>query len=326
MLFWRVEDAEIDEISVAPLLNEVIGQHLHQPELSFSLLERVRDAGLQIDAFYYSFEGNHPEKPFILACREHFPSSRLIAFQHTIFSHNVLSVHLAPGESKFHPLPDKIVCSGPIYVELLESAGFPSEILMAGPNLRHGSVHIASKMERLKTSKDKQKVILLPLSFSYPIAFDTLLKVKGALEDVMDYKVYIRNHPLLSKKIVVGFLNKIGLVDYAFADDGVIQDWFTGLNGVISGGGASVTTLEAVVAGVPVIRVIPDNAFFLDPLHLPEYPLHPIHTSGEIQEQLVIISDILRKDGDLFPQFGREVMQACFATPTEENMEVFATI
>lgn len=321
MLLWRIEFAEIDGTNVAPLFNEVISQHLHEPEVSFVFLQRLKDVGFQVDAFCYPFEGNQPEKPFILACREYFPDSKVIGLQHTYFAENVLTIHLASGESEFHPLPDKIICSGPNYVGLFSKAGFPSEILTAGPNLRHKAVY-GSKSNWRKILSNGEKAVLLPLTYSYALAFDLFLKVKEALKNTSNYKVYIRNHPLLAKKEILKFLRKIGMTDFTFADDGSIQEWFPKLTAVISEG-SSITILEAVVAGVPVIRVIPDNSIFEDPLHCPEYPLEPTNSAMKIKKQLEVIEDITFQNGDFFLSIGKDVIQQYFTEPTEENMKVF---
>ena len=101
---------------------------------------------IKVDSFYYGFEGNQPEKPFLLACKTYFPSSKIIGFQHTTFFPNGLTYQLAPGESKFHLLPDKIICSGPMYMELFTKAKFPKRILANGPNLRFEDIHIKSNI------------------------------------------------------------------------------------------------------------------------------------------------------------------------------------
>ncbi len=208
---------------------------------------------------------------------------KLLAFNipHTTFFQNQLAYHLVPHEKYYHPLPDKIVCSGPIYVKLHNGAGFPSEILVAGPNLRFESVYI-EKAEIKNSGGNKKKMLLLPLTFSYDLAFELFVKTGEALKNILDYQVYIRSHPLLSKKNLIEFLNKIGMNNYEFADDGIIQDWLVKSYAVISTG-ASITNLEAVSMGTPVIRVIPDNSFFYDPFTWPNYPLEPVNSSSEIR-------------------------------------------
>lgn len=319
----RIQNAEIGETDISPLLNEIIRERAISSyglllNLCYPLLKRLKEEGIEIDSFIYAFENNSPEKQFILACRKFFPASKIIGFQHTTFFPNQLAYHLGPGEKKYYPLPDKIVCSGPIYMKLYEEAGFPPEIFLSGPNLRFGAVHIKRTVDREKSSS--KRMLLLPLTFSYELAFDLFSKVKKALKDSRDYEVYIRNHPLLSKNILIKFLRKIGMNGVEFADEGTIQDWLMRSYAVISTG--SITILESVIAGVPVIRVIPDNTFFYDPFAGSNYPLKPVNTAGEIAQQLHQIGE-LKTDSNIFSGIAKQTLSEYFTEPNEENMQVF---
>lgn len=323
----KMKNVVIKGTNVTSFFNEVLREQGFFPSLlilnlCFPLLERLKGHGVEIDAFYYPFEGNIPEKTFILSCRKYFPDSKIIGFQHTAFFPNQLACHLGPDEKDYHPLPDELVCSGPIYIKLLEGAGFPSEILEAGPNLRFGSVY-TNKANIRDIMTNEEKMLMLPLTFSHDLAFELFVKVKDALEGVQeDYKVYIRSHPLLSKKALTKFLDKIGIDNYEFADDGIIQEWLPKLHAVISAG-CSITILESVVIGTPVIRVIPDNTFFYDPFIWTDYPLKPVNTSLEVKRQLQLIDEILDKDKEVFLNIGKQVLTEYFTKPTEENMRVF---
>ena len=322
----RIKDAEIRRTNIAPIFNEVIKKSGFEPSLLIlnlccPMLKRLKERGFEIDIFYYPFEGNTPEKQFILYCRKYFPNSKIIGFQHTTFFPNQLAYHLGPNEKDYHPLPDKIVCSGPIYVRLHKEAGFPSEILVAGPNLRFESVY-QDKPERRNISVRDKKMLMLPLTFSHDLAFELFAKVNDALKDIKGYKVYIRSHPLLSKKNLIEFLCKIDMDNYEFADDGVIQEWLPQMDAIISAG-ASITILEAVSMGTPVIRVVPDNTFFYDPFVWPDYPLKPVNTSSEIRQQLRIIDEILDNDKEAFLKIAKRVLAEYFTKPNDENLGVF---
>jgi len=322
----RIENAEIRKTNVAPIINEAIKESwfvrlLFILNLCYPMLKRLKEEGFEIDGFYYSSENNSPEKQFILGCRKYFPDSMIIGFQHTAFFLNQLSYHLADDEKEQHPLPDKIVCSGPIYIELFRRTGFPSEILAPGANLRFGAVYM-SKEESNNMPVGENKTLMLPLTFSHDLAFELFVKVNNALKDLKGYKVYIRSHPLLSRKTLIRFLNRIGMIDYEFADDGVFQQWLSKTYAVISTGG-SITILEAVSMGTPVIRIVPDNTFFYDPFTWPDYPLEPVESSMEIRQQLQVINTILDNDKDAFLNIGKRVREAYFTKPSDENLSVF---
>ncbi len=322
----QIENAEIEKTDIAPIFNEVLSKTGFAPSLSilnlcYPMLKRLKERGFEIDGFYYPFENNPSEKLFILGCRKYFPSSSIIGFQHTTFFPNQLAYHLDHTEKDYHPFPDKIVCSGPIYIKMHEEAGFPPDILTFGPNLRFESVYL-KKTDIRDIGYDGEKILLLPLTFSHDLAYEVFIKVKNALENLKDYKVYIKTHPLLSKEALVKFLEKIRLNNSEFTDDGIIQDWLAKTYAVISTGG-SITILESLVMGIPVIRVIPDNTFFFDPFDYPDYPLKPINTSSEIRRQLQLIDDINDKEKEIFKKIAERALREYFTKPTEENLEVF---
>ena len=320
----RIKNAILLETDTSPLFNEIIrgrgfSNYSFKLNLCYPLLKRLKEECIEIESFFYAFESNAPEKQFILACRKFFPNSRILGFQHVTILANNLKYHLCPDDEKYHPLPDKIVCSGPIFVKLLKEAGLPPEILLSGPNLRFGAVHIEKTAEAEKGSGEK--ILLFPLTDRYDLAFDLLIKMKGVLKNFRDYDLYIRSHPLLSTETLIRFLKKIGLGGVEFANDGTIQDWLKRSYAVISTSD-SVTILEAIIEGIPVIRVIPDNTFFYDPFAWSEYPLKPVNTSEEIEKQLHQIEEI-KKDINIFNEIALRTLSEYFTEPNEENMKVF---
>jgi len=322
-----VKNAEIDKTDVTPILNEVLKErsidtYPFELNLCYPLLRRLKETGVEIDSFYYAFENNSTEKQFVMGCRKYFPDSKVIGFQHTVILPNYLAHNISPDEKNIHPLPDKIICSGQIYMKLYKEAGFPSKILLSGPNLRYEGIHIGKTGNREGyDSGSQRKMLLLPLTFSHDLAFDLFIKVKEVLKNTKNYKVYIRSHPLLSKETIIKFLRKIMMNDFEFADEGTMQDWLIKSHAVISTGG-SVTILESAVAGVPVIRVIPDNTFFYDPFAGSDYPLRPVNTAVEITEQLHLI-DELKKNSGIFERIAEQTLSEYFTKPSEENMRVF---
>ncbi len=321
----RVEGLKIQDVDVSLLFNEVqIKQGFNVAlcvlNLSCHMLKRLKQVEIKIDSFYYAFECNAPENQFVLSCREYFPSADIVGFQHTTFFPNQLAYHLAPGEQDCHPLPDKIVCSGPIYRDLHKKARFPEEILVDGPNLRFGSVY--SGRGRNQNFCSNKKNLLLPLTFSYNLAFELFAKVKEALRNTDNYRVYIRTHPLLSKKILKEFLYKINMNDWEFADEGIVQQWLPEIYAVVSTGG-TIIILEAISFGTPVIRVIPDNTFYYDPFSSSNYPLKPVNTSLEIREQLQLIDKIQETEAGIFERISQRALREYFPEPNEENLKVF---
>lgn len=331
VLSTRVIGVMINGKDISPLVNEALRKqgldvNMCMLNLSCHMLKRLKQLAFEVDAFYYAFECNAPENQFVLSCRKYYPDADVFGFQHTGFLPNQLTYHLAPGERECRPLPDKVICSGPIYRELYTRARFHPEMLEDGPNLRFASVFWDSDgKRRAEDLNGTEKILLLPLTFSYNLAFELFVKVRDALDGLEGYKIYIRTHPLLEKKILRKFLKKARIDTYAFADDGVIQEWFPKVHAVISTGG-TITILEAVSFGTPVIRVIPDNAFYYDPFPTAcasNYPLDPVHSALEIRQQLQLTDGMQESRKEIFEKIAKEVLNDYFPKLNEDRLKVF---
>jgi hypothetical protein len=326
VLLTRIGNARINSVDITPIFNESIKEAGLAPELSILnlsslMLKRLKERGFETGAFYYPFENNPPEKQFILACRKYFPQAKIIGFQHTVSFPNQLAYHLLEGEYAYTPLPDKLVCSGQKYLQLYKKAGFPENILFLGANLRFEDIYTGSGKNE-PNSKVKNILVILPGLPDYYAAFELLHKVNEALKGQECYKVYIRNHPVLSKDTIIKFCSRIHMAGFKFCDEGAIQDWLPEMYAVLSIG-TSITALEAAVMSVPVLHIIPDNTVFFDPLNFPDYPVSPATTPLEIKKQLELIGELKYNNNIIFNQIARQIMEQYFIKPADENLKEF---
>ena len=102
----------------------------------------------------------------------------------------------------------------------------------------------------------------------------------------------------------------------------MIQDYFPKVCALVSIG-TSVTVLEAAVAGLPVIQLIPESNIFFNPFVWPGYPLEPINSARDVRKQLELIDKINNNDENTFSRICREVLTQYFAKPTDDNLKVF---
>jgi hypothetical protein len=322
----RFHGCQLKGVNIAPLVNEVLERQgvdssLCELNLCYYFLKRLKENNFKVDTFLYPFENNAPEKLFILGCKEYFPKANLFGFQHSVYLANNMAFHLSHMEANFHPLPDKIVCSGPIYLKLLAKSGFPKKKLAPGQNLRFDSTKQCYNLYDY-SEIPKSKKILLSLSYNYDQAFELFLKMKEVLKETMQYEVFIRSHPLLSANKITKFLNQIEFGNYQLAEGGNIQDWLLGMYAFITSG-ASITTIEAAVMGTPVIRIVFDNSVTYDALACSDYPFSPANSINQIKEQLNLIEVLLENDSKSFKKLGKKISIDYFTAPTEENMKVY---
>jgi hypothetical protein len=287
--------------------------------ISYTLLKRIKELGLKIERFYYPFENNVPEKLFILGCKEHFPESEVIAYQHSVWFNNQLGMFLGHDEAEYHPIADKIICSGPIYSRVLKDANFPERKIFLGPNLRFTSVH---KPASILNQDIIRPNILLPLTMVDNLAYDLIHKVKIISKDFPELFIYIRTHPSINKINLIKFINEINLKNYEFADEGKIQDWLVNTDIVMSTG-TSISILETVVMNVPLIRVIPDNIFFLDPLAWSGYPIKPVNSVDEISICIKSILEMSEQGKNKLKAVGSHVLSNYFTETHEDNLKIF---
>jgi hypothetical protein len=302
-------------------LQQGFGESVLSNNLCYSFLERLKSVGFQIDRFYYAFENNLPEKLFILGCREFFPNSEVIAFQHTVWFENQLGMIISDSEVKYHPIADQIICSGHKYLNILKNAGFPEERLVEGSNLRFPSLHKGSSIVK---ENIKRPNVLLPLTFDNDLAYEQIHKVKNISDYFPELTIYIRRHTAFSWQFneLEEFLDEIGMDNYFFADDGTAQDWLSNTDIVLSTGG-TIVMLECIIMGVPLIKIEPDNNIFLDPTAWIDYPLKTLNSADEIRNAINLVMGLEKEDKNRFQNIGENVLSNYFTETNKNNMRVF---
>jgi hypothetical protein len=283
------------------------------------LIKKFSEKGIGIDRFVYPFENNPAEKTFLRAVRRYYPGSKIIGFQHTVWYKEQLGMYLHPLETGCHPLPDQIVCGGRRYPEILEMAGFPAQILCPGPNLRYTAVNRAFKPETFHESG--QRSVLIILNFDFNQTMELLEKVGAALQTFKNVKIYIKAHPMSRMKELEEFLLNIRFPKYEWAS-GTVQQWLARVHAVFMTGG-SVSNLETIVTGIPLLRVSLGSNFDFDPLW-DEYPFSPLLSEPEE------IADYLDKAFRMnlsarmkLLEFGRQIANSYFEPVTAETIKVF---
>lgn len=295
--------------------------------LAEKTLSRLARKQVKWKAIYYPFENNASEKSFLIAAKACYPTVPTIGFQHTVVFRDQLSMRLSPGEVEFHPLPDRLLCSGPIYLPVLKSLGFPASLCELGANLRYASIE---NSRRWSLSNCQGLAILYVLNFNLDHAYEVLAALAPAFRKLKaewpDLELRLKSHPLIERSDLMALLRNLGLgEDVVFVAGSVQDEVLTSRVTVMTG--ASVSNLETVVTGAPLIRFSLEQEFDFD-CFWPEFAEQPesltrtVSSEGELYSALRVH---LCMDASLSPSAEKiaSLRHAYFVDPATANLESF---
>lgn len=232
------------------------------------LVRRLKERGIHVVRFIYTFENMLPEKPFILAVRQHFPAVPLIGFQHSALYPLKLDLYVDGRYINNLPLPDKVVCSGPLFRDILLREYAPFCRFADGPALRFAHLFdISSALGR----RDRSDVLVVLPGYVNE-ATELMGKVIDCLmESQLPYPVAIKPHPLMSKEALHALIEELGgsALHLEIVTD-PLPRLFQTSGAVITI--ASSVLLDALAAGIPVIRVRRESDLDMDPLDWMDIP------------------------------------------------------
>jgi len=332
-LLWRgIRELELavhrltfEELPVGALACEAHWQTSLYPELlqwnSIDLvLKRLRKRELAFDSFFYPMENNVVEKTFLRAVRKYYPNAGAFGFQHTVWYKEQLGMYLTSEELGEHPLPDRIICSGEAYPDILMQAGFPRNLPVLGPNLRFQYVNQESAKRRSFKGEKGAKNLLILLTFDFNNGLEILDQLKDVLKKINHGKIYIKYHPLNSRQMLETYLAFIHFPKYEWAEGGM-ADWLERSDAVIVTGG-SIAILESIGEGVPVIRFKPQNNFYFEPFWN-DYYLPVSQNTAELRQAIHQAYELSDSELDLLKQFGQQIKDEYFEPVSETKLNVF---
>jgi hypothetical protein len=316
---------EFQGIDIRPLVMEIHRAIcLHPLYLSYNsiryLLKRLVEKNVEVDCFIYPLENNPPEKPFILAVREYYPDARLIGFQHTAWLKEQMSVVLLPEELSYHPLPKRIVCSGRRYLDILKSSGFPPDILVPGPNLRYTTVNLLVGTSNPNDGSVPRKLLII-LNYDSNQNMELLEKAGHALRSQGNIRVLIKAHPTTDVQRMSSYLQDIHFPRYEWVT-GTVMEQLAQAHAVMMAGG-SVSSMETIAAGVPLVRVSLENNFDFDCLWDDESLPSPASTASELRRCVDEALKSGRAEREHLRQYGKVMVENYFEPVTAEMLRVF---
>lgn len=251
-----IPDATVGGVPAAWLLERARAEEARHLTIARALL--VRDALAAryrrgpSRALIYFFENQPWEKVACQAARE--AGVRTIGHQHASLPRFMLLHHLGEGDAATMPLPDRIVANGERAMRTLRESGYPPDRLVLGGALRYAD----ATAKPPPPFPEDPRTILLGLPAERDAARAILRLVREAIDGLPDLRVIVRAHPDVPwSELDAPAHPRIAPTD---------ETWTAALAraGVVLASGT--TSIEARLAGRPVIRVVFENRLDLDPL------------------------------------------------------------
>ncbi len=263
----KIQGCDVSKIIKWEAFTHAFGISLLKFNLIYSLFKKLSQTKKELISIIYPFENNPVEKILIRATKFFLPQTHLIGFQHSVWYKEQLGMELSLKESVFHPLPNKIVCSGSSYMEILKNLHFPQTLLTCGPSLRFLDIH-KNSFKEWESSKETKKILII-LNFDMNQCMEILDKLNQVLKSVKKITISIKSHPLLNKKYLSEYLSSIHFQEYTWVDGRVSA--LANLSDVVIMPYGSVSNLETIAIGTPLIRIHLENDFNFDPLWESEF-------------------------------------------------------
>lgn len=321
----RVDIAGVD---MGPLLLALNRRHawdymLLQYTLLYPLLEVCRARGVMIAGFLYPFENNAPDKHNVLGRDRSYPEAICIGYNHSVWLSRQPGAEVTVRElsAGSHPLPDWIVSCGPEPTRILGRSGFPHERIKTGPSLRFESVRTMPWTEVSGKVEERGVQLFLPLPYSQRLSTQLFARLGEALDYRDGYRVAVKMHPLLPVESVERRARDAGLPGLEFWEEEVRA--CLGKADVCLTIGTSVSQLESLAAGVPLVRVVPAGELNADPMFWMDYPLTPASTGDELAQRLTQATSMTERDRRHFRHLARECF---FGAVDNKGFEVFADL
>ena len=287
--------------------------------LSYRLPHRLARRRFSPDILIDAFENMIPDKLFILGFRRYLPNTRLVGSQHGSLYPLLLCLFVTRGEAEFAPVPDRVVCNGELFREILIREGLPEERAVLGSALRYAHLWSAEPTDKASD----QKIVLVPLPLVLDSAVELLTKVVSALAATREIEVWLKVHPMSSRETLLSATEVKPLPEHFKFVRGAMGELLPRSKVVVAL--SSNTVHEALAAGVPVLVVGREAALDLNPLSWYPDLSQVIRNPEKLRERVLELLNSSAQDLANYRHRSAEVLNQCFRPVTEEGMQAFVT-
>ncbi len=283
--------------------------------LHYPLMRRLAGDGIHPRLMVLPFENMVSDKLTILGVRRFMPRTLVYGFCHNPLKRNVLPWYTDRHERDIAPLPDRIVCNGVRYRDILVREGYAPERVVVGAALRYAYLHRGGAVPsfRAPSSVGGAPRVLLVLTTKRDGTAEVIDKFVAALAVISNAAVIVKPHPFareLADGVVAALGARVRVVD------GTMEEALAESDVVVCA--ASGAVLEAALAGKRVVRISPESQLDMDPLAWFEEFEPAVSSPDALARRLV---EVLSAKGT--PPADAMELSSFFAPPTEVYMEVF---
>ncbi len=292
--------------------------HRNEPvrfeSMYYLLFKRLAEKGVRPKMVLDGFENLFTDKLIKLGVKEFMPGTVVHGFFHVAPSPNTLSFFIDVKEREIAPIPDRIICNGRRYKDILMQENYPGDRVVVGAALRYLYLHNIRKASGGGSGKFR---ILLLLPIEKETVIELFYKLKEAVEGVGRFRIILKPHPMqtaIIKRIQGDFLPDTEVFT------GAMDDALNACDIVVSG--ATGAVLDCVMADKEVIRIGRSTQIDLDPLAWFEEFGRPCGGVNELREKL-IDAEKRMKDPSYSPPRYSVMLPDLFSPATEEAMKAF---
>lgn len=289
--------------------------------LYYLFFKRLAKSGMDIERIIYTFENMLTEKLFLLGAKEFYPGAKTIGFQHSVLYPLKLDMFMSEDEMKSAVMPDKIVCSGPGFREILVRESYPAFKLDTGPALRFA--HVFERKKRPADTGEKRVLMVCPGYQNELI--ELLFKTLSALRDD-DVSVWVKPKPGMIVDAIMEEMTRLSGIDPVKIKmvSGPLSDLMEQADLMVTI--ASGAIVDGIAAGIPVLRVKRESDLDLDPMDWLRYDRERdfiAYNIEDIKKEVGRALSMSAAERERLVLYGRKFVEEFFSPITEDGMNVF---
>lgn len=289
--------------------------------LHYLLFKRLAERDIRINQVIYTFENMLTEKLFLIGAKTFYPTTKTIGFQHSVLFPLKLDTYISEKETANSPLPDKIICSGEFFRNIMSKECYPASKLEVGPALRFA--HIFEKKEWDKKSQGKCVLIACPGYKNELI--ELLFKVLTALKDE-DVSFLVKPKPDAPMTDIIDEIIKLTGISPVKIKlvSGSLSELIRQSNVMVTI--ASGAVFDGIASGIPTLRIKRELDLDLDPLDWLDFdPKRDFiaYTVDDVRREVRRSLNLSEQEKEWLINYGRKFIRKNFSPVTEETLSVF---